>query len=162
MAFDAFLKLDDLKGESLSKHASGWIEIQSFSWGASNPTTIGHGAGGGSGKASVSGMNIMKRTDSTSPVLFQNCCSGTHFKKGTMTLFKAGGKEPVEYLKYEFTEVFVDSVQWSGSSGGDDVPTESVSFAFGKVDMTYTPQKADGSKGTAVVASWDLKLNAAK
>jgi len=37
-----------------------------------------------------------------------------------------------------------------------------VSFAFGKVDMTYTPQKVDGSKGTAVVASWDLKLNAAK
>ena len=31
----------------------------------------------------------------------------------------------------------VESVQWSGSSGGDDTPTESVSFAFAKVEIDY-------------------------
>ena len=52
--------------------------------------------------------------------------------------------------------------QWSGSSGGDDMPTESVSFAFGKVDIKYFPQDEKGGQGTAVPASWDLRANKSK
>ena len=37
----------------------------------------------------------------------------------------------------------VESIQWSGSSGGDDTPTESVSFAFAKVKVTYSKQEFD-------------------
>ena len=44
------------------------------------------------------------------------------------------------YLQYDFTDVMVESIQWSGSSGGDDTPTESVSFAFAKVKITYNKQ----------------------
>ena len=29
------------------------------------------------------------------------------------------------FLKYTFTDVMVESIQWSGSTGGDDTPTES-------------------------------------
>ena len=47
--------------------------------------------------------------------------------------------EPLRNLgKYTFTDVMVDSIQWSGSPGGDDVPTESVSFAFAKNSRTTT------------------------
>ena len=62
----------------------------------------------------------------------------------------------LDFIKYEFDEVYVDSVQWSGSSGGDDTPSESVSFSFGKVSITYTPQNKDGSKGSPAVGAWDL------
>ena len=58
--------------------------------------------------------------------------------------------------------VMVESVQWSGSSGGDDTPTESVSFAFGKVTVEYKTQGKDGKlvAGTPVV--WDVtKVDAA-
>ena len=44
------------------------------------------------------------------------------------------------FLQYDFTDVMVESIQWSGSSGGDDTPTESVSFAFAKVKVTYNKQ----------------------
>ena len=161
MAFDAFIKIDGIDGESTRAKFEKQIEIHSFSWGASNPSTVGHGGGGGAGRASVSSFNIMKRTDSASPKLFQQCCDGSHIKSATVTLRKAGGKSPVDYLKYEFSDVFVESVQWSGSSGGDDTPTESVSLAFGKVKVTYTPQKADGTPGSAVIGSWDIKANKA-
>lgn len=157
MAFDAFLSIEGVDSESTRKGFEGQIELISFSWGASNPTSIGVGHGGGSGKVQVSSFNFMKKTDAASAPLFQACCEGSHFPKATVTLHKAGGKEAVDYLKYEFSEVFIESVQWSGSSGGDDVPMESVSAAFGKVVMTYTPQKIDGSKGAPVVGSWDLK-----
>ena len=168
MAYDAFMWLKggepEAKGESTDKTfaSKGAFEIYSFSWGASNPVTIGSATGGaGAGKVSISSFNVMKKTDSASPALFLNCCKGKHFTEAHVVLRKAGG-EALEYLTYDFEEVFVESVQWSGSSGGDDVPTESVSFAFGKVDLKYTPQKGKGEKGTPIPATWDVRTNTAK
>lgn len=156
MAFDAYLKLEGVDGEATRKGMEKQINILSFSWGASNPSSpIGSGAG--AGKVSVSDFSCMKWTDKSSAKLFQACCAGKHFKKATLTLMKAGGEAALDYLKYDFTELFVTSIQWSGSSGGDDVPTESVSFSFGSVEVTYTEQKPDGTKGTPQVAGWDLK-----
>jgi type VI secretion system secreted protein Hcp len=157
MAFDAFLKIEGIDGESTRKGFEKQIELISFSWGASNPTTIGSaGAGGGAGKASVSSFNCLKITDAASAPLFQACCAGKHFPKAKVTLRKAGGDSPVDYLVYEFEKVYIESVQWSGASGGDDRPTESVSLAFGKVTVTYTPQADQGATGSPVVASWDI------
>lgn len=158
MAFDAFIKIGDIEGEATRKGFEGQIEIQSFSLGASNPTSIGSGGGGGSGKASLSSMNVMKITDKASPVLFQSCAQGTHFPKATVTLHKAGGDEAVDYLKYEMERVYVESIQWSGSSGGDDRPAESLSLAFGKVTVTYIEQTETGAKGSPTVGSWDVQL----
>jgi type VI secretion system secreted protein Hcp len=107
---------------------------------------------------SVSSFNIMKKTDGASPMLFLTCCQGDHYATAVVTLNKAAGKSPIDFLKYEFEEVYVDNITWSGSSGGDDSPMESVSFSFGKVSITYTPQKPDGSKGSPAVGAWDLTL----
>jgi type VI secretion system secreted protein Hcp len=159
MAFDAFLKIEGVDGESTRKGFEKQMEIQSFSFGASNPSTIGAGGGGGGGgKVSVSSFNIMKRSDSASPLLVLACCQGDHYAKASVTLNKSAGKAPIDFIKYEFEEVYVDNIQWSGSSGGDDTPTESVSFSFAKVAITYTPQKPDGSKGSPAVGAWDLTL----
>ncbi len=156
MAFDAFLKLDGVKGESKADGHKDEIDILSFSWGVSNSTS--HvGSGAGSGKASISSFNIMKKTDASSSSLFQACCSGKHTPTALAVLRKAGGDKPVEYIKYKFSEVLVESVQWSGSSGGDDVPSESVSFSFSKVEITYTPQDSTGKAATPLLASWDIR-----
>lgn len=159
MAFDAFLKIEGVDGESTRKGFEKQMEIQSFSFGAANPSTVGAGGGGGGGgRVSVSSFNIMKRSDAASPLLFLACCQGDHYKSAVVTLNKSAGKAPIDFIKYEFEEVYVDNIQWSGASGGDDTPTESVSFSFGKVSITYTPQKADGSKGSPAVGAWDLTL----
>ena len=39
MAFDAFLKLDGVKGESFDNTHKGEIDILSFSWGVSQTST---------------------------------------------------------------------------------------------------------------------------
>ena len=158
MAFDAFLKIEGVAGETQRAGHKGEIPIFSFSWGANNPTSVGISGGGGAGKVAISSFSFMKRTDAGSAALFQACCTGKHFPKATVTLYKAGGDKAIDFLKYDFEEVFVEAVQWSGASGGDDTPTESVSFAFGRVEMTYSPQAADGTKvGKPVVGSWDLR-----
>ncbi|HEX6750893.1 MAG TPA: type VI secretion system tube protein Hcp [Longimicrobium sp.] len=158
MPFDAFLKIDGIDGESTRSGFEKQIELLSFSLGAHNSTTVGSaGAGGGAGKASVSAFNCLKATDAASPQLFQACCSGKHIAKVVVTLRKAGGDSPVDYLKYEFEKVYIASVQWSGTSGGDNRPTESLGLAFGKVTVTYTPQSDTGATGSPVVASWDVQ-----
>jgi type VI secretion system secreted protein Hcp len=161
MAFDAFLKLDTIKGESKDAKHPGEMEIYSFSFGANNSTTIGSASmGAGGGKASFQGFSFMKKTDSASPLLFQACCQGTHIGTGGLTLRKSGGDNPVEYLKWKFKEVFVESIQWAGSSGGDDAPSESVSFVYGQQTIDYQPQGADGkASGGAIHGGWDVTVN---
>jgi len=156
MAFDAYLKLDGVEGEATRKGYEKQLFLESFSWGAHNSQTR-VGSGAGSGKVEISNFTVTKATDKSSAKLFQACCSGKHFPKAVLSILKAGGENPIDYLKYEFKELFVTDVQWSGSTGGDDVPRETVGFAFGAVTVTYTEQKPDGSKGAAIVAGWDLK-----
>lgn len=159
MAFDTFLKIDSVEGESTHAKHDKQIEIYSFSWGASNPTTVGTGSTGlSAGKASVSSFNIMKKTDKTSPVLFNACCNGKHFKDAVVTMNKASGDAgQAPFLVYTFTDVMIESIQWSGSTGGDDTPTESVSLAFAKVEIEYQQQDAKGAVGKPVLASWDIQ-----
>jgi type VI secretion system secreted protein Hcp len=159
MAFDTFIDIAGVEGECTAKGFEKKIEIFSFSWGASNPTTVGSGKGGISGgKVSISSFNIMKKSEKSSTALFSACCTGEHFATATVTMRKAGGAAGQKgFLEYKFTEVMVESIQWSGSSGGDDTPTESVSLAFAKVEITYNTQSADGKTFTkAGTASWDL------
>ena len=162
MAFDAFLKIKGVDGEATAKGYEKSIELYSFSWGASNPTTIGHGTGGGAGKVSLSSFNVMKRTDVASATLFTKCCMGEHMPEVLVVLRKAGGSNPLEYLTYKFTEVYVDSIQWSGSSGGDDTPSESLSLTFAKVEITYKQQDEKGGAGKTIGAAWDLRSVSAK
>jgi type VI secretion system secreted protein Hcp len=166
VAFDAFLKFtgDEIKGESTRKDFEGAIEILSFSMGASNPVTIDSSSAGiGAGKANLSSFNFMKHCDAASPLMFQACCKGDHFPKVKVTLRKAGGTAPVDYLTYEFEKCFLESVQWSGSSGGDDRPIESSSMAYGKVTVTYTPQDEKGNPvGKPQIGTWDVTTVDAK
>ncbi len=165
MAYSSFMKFNETVTTGESQDAkypgsAGWIELFSFSWGASNPTSIGVGSGAATGRVSISSFNVMKKFDVASPVLFSQCCLGKHFTGAEVALTKAGGNAvPLEFIKYTFEEVFVESIQWSGSAGGDDTPTESVSFAFGKVKIEYEEQKPDGTQGAQPKASWDIRKN---
>lgn len=157
MAMDCFLKIEGVNGESTREGFEKWIEIDNFSWGASNPTTIGPGTtGAAGGRVSLHGFSFMKRSDSASAEIFSHCCHGKHFPKAKVTMLKAtGDKKPLEFLVYEFEEVFVDAVSW-GASRGDNEPQENVTFAFGKITVNYMPQTKTGAPGSPIRTSWDV------
>ena len=171
MAFDTYMVVGDgtvVTGEATAtgvtatagSAAKGWMEIYSFSWGASNPTTVGAGTTGlAASRVSVSSFNIMKKSDRASNPLMTACCTGQHFPTASVVMRKATGTSGGQqtFLEYLFTDVMIESIQWSGSSGGDDSPTESVSFAFAKFAINYWYQ--DEEKGTltkGATATWDL------
>jgi len=158
MAFDTYINIKGVDGEVSAAGAEKSIEVYSFSWGVSNPVTAGSTGGRAlsGGKASLSTFNIMKKVDKTSAKLFQNCAGGQQIPEATVIMRKAINGKQETFLKYVFTDLMVESVQWSGSSGGDDTPTESVSLAFNKVAIEYTMYDQKGTATKAGQASWDL------
>jgi type VI secretion system secreted protein Hcp len=157
MAVDMFLKIDTIKGESSDHKHGGEINVLAWSWGMSNSGSAHLGAGAGSGKVNVQDLSITKYIDKSSTDLMLAACNGKHFKEALLTVRKAGEK-PLEYLKIKLTEVLVTSVS-TGGSGGEDRLTENVSLNFAKVELAYTPQKADGSGDATLTMSWDIAKN---
>ena len=126
MAVEIFLKLDGIDGESEKKDATNYIEIFSFSNGASNPSSVAFGTGSGAGKVDISALSLQKQLDKSTPKLFQNCCQGSHIANGHMFVREATGDDTTQiYYQYDMTEVFVDSISWGGAAGGGK-PSESV------------------------------------
>jgi type VI secretion system secreted protein Hcp len=153
MSAEVYLTVDGVEGEAKAEGFEGQIVLDSFQLGANNPTSIGAGGGAGAGKVTLSNFTVSKKTDKSSVPLFLACCKGQHFADAEVTIRKAGG-EQIEFLKYKFDTLFVEDISWSGGTG-DDLPTELLSLAYGSVEMTYTPQKKDGSADSPIVAKWD-------
>jgi type VI secretion system secreted protein Hcp len=159
MAVEIFLTMDGIKGESEKKGAEGWIEIFSFSNGASNPSSVAFGTGSGAGKVDISSLSLQKQLDKASPELFKSCCMGTHFKKGAMIVREATGGDTTQvYYQYDLTEVFVDSISWGGAAGGGK-PSESVSLSAKSWTITYWPQDSTGKLGDKIPFGWDVSKN---
>ena len=84
--------------------------------------------------------------------------NGKHFKQADLVVRKAG-EHPLEYLKIKLNEILVSSYS-SGGSGGEDRLTENVTLNFAKIDVTYTPQKVDGTGDVGIVMNYDIPANA--
>jgi type VI secretion system secreted protein Hcp len=158
MAFDAFLKIDGIKGESVDAKHKDEIVLESFNWGVSNAGAGYAGsAGRATGKSSPSDFSVIKKVDKSSPDLFAACASGKHTPTMLVTIRKASGDKPLE-LVYKFADVMVSSYQAGGSAAGD-LPVESVSFNYAKVEISYVPQDSKGAGMSPVGTGWDFSQN---
>jgi type VI secretion system secreted protein Hcp len=158
MAVDMFIKIDDIKGESIDHKHKDSIQVLSWSWGLSQSGSTHSGPGGGSGKVNVQDLSFTKHVDTASPNLIKMCCNGKHFKSALLTVRKAGGSE-VEYLKIKLSDILISAVS-TGGSGGEDRLTENVTLNFGKFEVTYTGQDKEGKGGAAITTTWNIPGNA--
>lgn len=154
---DMFLKIDGVDGESTDGKHKSEIELQSFSWGATQPGSAGHGGGAGIGKVQVHDFSFSKLFDKSSPKLFEACATGKHFPKAVLTCRKAGGEQQ-EYLKVTMSEAIISSIHEAGSEGAS-LPMEQVTLNFSKIEIEYKPQDEKGNLGGVVKAGWDLAKN---
>lgn len=159
MAVDMFLVLDGVKGESQDKTYKDQIDVLAWSWGMSQSGTTHMGSGGGAGKVSVQDISFTKYIDSSTHILAKYCCTGQHVKKAELIVRKAGGDNPVEYLKLTMEEVLVSSVS-TGGSGGEDRLTENITLNFGKFSLVYKPQSKTGTGQGDMTTTWNIAENA--
>jgi type VI secretion system secreted protein Hcp len=158
MAFDCFLKIDGIPGESQDAKHKDEIEVLSYSWGVTQTGTMSFGGGGGAGKAVFQDFHFVSGLQKSSPKLFLACATGQHIKEAILTC-RSAGEVQTEFYKMTLTDVLVSSYQHGGNSGGEDVPIEQMSLNFAKIRTDYTQRNAKGSIGGTFSAEFDLRKN---
>jgi type VI secretion system secreted protein Hcp len=157
MSVDMFIDLDGVKGESQDDKHKDTIDVLSWSWGMSQAGSMHTGSGGGAAKVSVNDLTFTKWVDKASTSLLQSCTVGTHIKKATLYVRKAGDK-PLEYLVIDLDDVLITNVHTGGSQGEERL-TENVTLNFRKFGVKYTEQTATGGGGTSPEWKWDIASN---
>lgn len=157
MAVDYFLKLDGIQGESADDKHKNEIQLLSWSWGASNVSSVAGTGGSGAGKVDLSDLNVSIYFDKATPKFFKSICAGTHIPTGTLSAIKAGA-EGKPYLKVDFKELFVTSLQISGSS---EIPSVGLSFSYNEIKIDYSQQDEKGNLTSTGAQGWNVKTNKA-
>lgn len=138
LADPMYLKFDGIDGESKDNDHRDWIDVVSFQFGISKPSS-------GSGLTSryrsyvtTYDITINKYVDKSSPKLLEALTAGTMIREAWIDFTRigaAGGS--VTYLRYELQDVQITKYSVSMSSE-DYLPLEEVSFNYGRITVTYT------------------------
>jgi len=151
---DYFLKIEGVPGESQDDKHKDEIQLESWSFSASQEGTGAYGGGGGAGKVKMDDMHFTKIVDKATPKLMLACATGEHITKATLVCRKAG-KEQQEYLKITLTDCLVSHI--SSASSGGVLPQDQFSLNFSKIEFDYKQQNKDGTLGGSVKTSYNLK-----
>jgi type VI secretion system secreted protein Hcp len=141
MALDAFLRLDQIPGESIDPKFQGQIHIRSMAFGMHSPVQLG-GPLDLDAKASADRLVVTKWVDSASLLLAEALVTKKQVTSGRVSF-----RSPVDglvYLTIDLKTVFVADIE-SVASLDDELVSEQVTLAFADIIWTYTRRKADGS-----------------
>lgn len=158
MAFDAFISISGIEGESSDANHKGWIEVMDFDMDiAQTVSQTASSIGGATAeRADFSQFGFTKLLDKASPRLTLACAEGTHIDNITLELCRSGGHK-LRFMQYQFTNCMISAFHTSTDSG---FPEDDVSFVFGKVQWCYTQQhRAGGWAAGNVATGWSLERN---
>jgi len=151
----AFLVLQGINGES--KTVSNAIEVESYSFGASNQANLGSGGLSG-GTASLSDFTFSCEVDSSSGAILNQLFTGKPIDTATFTLVESTGADQQAqppYVTVTFTNCYITSQSFGGGNQGK--PNQSISFAYEQIQYAYSAQQsADGSVSNAANAGFNV------
>lgn len=153
-----FLKIGDIRGESVDEKHKDWIDASSFQFGIGVGVSRQPGADVVVSKPNLSEIVVTKVLDRSSPSLFIGCASGARYNEVKLELNVRGLTSP--FYRITLNDVVVSGVSNSGAAGGDSKPTESISLNFAKIKIEYFVQ--DPKTGTIEPVSpvvWDVSTN---
>ena len=155
---DYYLKVDTIEGEAEAKGFEKQMQIESWSFGATNSGSSSLGTGMGTGKVSMQDFHFVIQNGKASVQLFLATCKGNHIPQAILSCRKTGGDgSPYTYYKVTFGDLVLSSFQTGGSNGSGALPMEQVSFNFTKITHEYFQQKADGTVALTNTVTYDTK-----
>jgi len=160
-AFDMFLKIEGVPGESTDDAHEDWIEVLSFSHGVSQPSSgsLSSGTSRSAERCDHQDFSVIKTLDKASPKLALLCSKGQHIPEVILVLCRSGGDKS-KYMEYKMTDVIVSSVGYGGSAGTEERPVEEVTLNYTKIEWTYTEYDPISGKSKGDVKTyWDVELN---
>jgi type VI secretion system secreted protein Hcp len=150
----AFIVLAGITGES--KTVTNAIELESYSFGASNPANLGsNGLSGGT--VSLSDFSFTCEVDASSGAILSQLYNGKPVDTATFTLVEStGAAQAPPYLTVTFTNCYITSHSMGGS-GAAGKPSQSISFAYEQIAYAFSTQaSADGSVSNAANATYNI------
>jgi len=127
--------ISGVPGESTSPSHAGWIDVSSMSHGLSRtpPANAVH-----------QDVNFTKRTDATSPLLYDRINRGTTIPNVQIE-FTRSAPSFVQFYKINLTGVQISSVSSSASAGSGGDLSENVSLVYQQIAWSYTQVDAPGT-----------------
>jgi len=150
MAYDAFLKIMGIDGESQDVTHKDWIPLESFSWGVSNSAS--GAAGGGRGeRVMFQDFSFTALMGKQSPQLFEWAAAGRRITEAILAVTRGVSDKSSELLQIQFNQIVISSYKLD--EGGLPAvqlgaPMENVSFNF--ESLTF---KVDTVSGIGIVAA---------
>jgi type VI secretion system secreted protein Hcp len=155
---DYYLNIANIEGESEATGFEKQMQIESWSWGASNSGSAVQGTGLGTGKVSLQDFHFVIQNGKATPQLFLGCATGVHYPVAKLTCRKTGGDgKPYTYYTMEFNDLVISSYQEGGSNGSGILPMVQVSFNYTKLTQEYSEQDKAGQVAVAKTVSYDIK-----
>lgn len=172
MAFDAYLKFAEplVQGQAVvdkpyelhgNTNITDWINMEEYSFAASMAVSSSRSSGTGAattGKGKLEPFTFKKIVDATSTSLAFHAAAGTIFKRIVVNLFASLGDgggathKPHRFLSIIMTGGVINSCKFSGG-GGDELPTEEISIAYGAIQYTYWNYTIDAETGAITPGS---------
>ena len=142
-----YLKMTGITGESLANGHVGDIDLVSWDWGLQSAHALGDGSPGGA--SSFNALNIVKRVDRATPTLFKFCDEHKVVSSATLTVSKASGASPLEYVTIDMTKIRIVSVDVRTVEAE---LTEHLSLSCETMTFNYTPQASGGTGASAPIS----------
>ena len=160
MAFEAYLSIKGVAGESTDDKHKDWIEVTSYKMGLGQLSSASHSTAGGAaaGKVHFEDLECSHLIDMASPKLFEACAKGTHIADATLELCRAGGAK-FKYMEIKLENVLITNLKTDDASAAMEFPTETITLNYGKMKMTYFKQNASCGAAGQVAFGWDQTAN---
>jgi type VI secretion system secreted protein Hcp len=149
VAFDAFLTIKGIPGESGDAAHKDCIEVIGYSLTMTAPIDIATGAA--SGRRQYSPLSIQKAVDKSSVLLAKALTTNQKIDEVTLELDRATGTK-AKFMEYKLSKVHVSAIHAIKTpQDGGGLPLEEVSFSFATIMWTYFTTDKDGkAKGSLV------------
>jgi type VI secretion system secreted protein Hcp len=136
VAFDIFLKITSLSGESINDKHKGEIDVHSFSWGQSRD----------GGTAQPQELAFVTPVSIASPQLAKLCAEGTPIESAQLSVNTASLKAGNELLMIKLGGITVGSYQL-GVADTDPGLTDRFTLAFSSINIAKRGQSPTGAIG---------------
>jgi type VI secretion system secreted protein Hcp len=140
-----------IKGEASTAGHVDDIEVRSWTWGVSAAAAIGSTQA--TGKRQYKHLAIVKGIDSASTGLLAALATNDEIKEAKLTLRKAGG-DALDYYVMTLAEARIVAIDIGADEHGR--PTETVAFAYTKIEVEYKRQQATGISGASTSFNDDV------
>ncbi|MEY2838110.1 MAG: type secretion system secreted protein Hcp [Pseudomonadota bacterium] len=146
---DIFIKIDSQRGGAIAGESNdakhpGEIDVVGWSWGMQQSSAMG-AMGAATGRRTLDAMTILKQVDSASTALMSCLSINDTIKKAVLTVRKASGATPVDYLKVTLEKGRISSIKLETDPDDAQKVLERIVISYQKIEIEYAAQSEKGA-----------------